>query len=121
MQNKVVFTQEDLLSILPTPVQKDLPAIGVLQKVQWFSISSKTMSYNFIHLSITRTACCLLHLKENEQVRVFQTVHGEPQFSAILQFYAGFTKLKVSKTSSLQQISLTMSLPSFFCSVVMHR
>ena len=28
----VVFTQEDLLSILPTPVQKDLPAIGVLSE-----------------------------------------------------------------------------------------
>ena len=30
---------------------------------------------------------------ESEQVRVFQTLLGEPRFSAVLQFYAGFTKL----------------------------
>ena len=57
MQNKVVFTQQELPSILPTPAQEDLPTMGVLQGVQWFSISSKTMSYNFIHLSYKN---CLL-------------------------------------------------------------
>ena len=61
MQNKVVFTQQELPSILPTPAQEDLPTMGVLQRVQWFSISNKTMSYNFIHLSIQEllAAYCL--------------------------------------------------------------
>ena len=95
MQNKVVFTQEELPSILPTPAQEDLPTMGVLQRVQWFSISSKTMSYNFIHLSIQEllAAYCISKMTESEQVRVFQTLLGEPRFSAVLQFYAGFTKL----------------------------
>ena len=95
MQNKVVFTQEELPSILPTPAQEDLPTMGVLQRVQWFSISSKTMSYNFIHLSIQEllAAYCISKMEESEQVRVFQTLLGEPRFSAVLQFYAGFTKL----------------------------
>ena len=95
MQNKVVFTQEELPSILPTPAQEDLPTMGVLQRVQWFGISSKTMSYNFIHLSIQEllAAYCISKMKESEQVRVFQTLLGEPRFSAVLQFYAGFTKL----------------------------
>ena len=95
MQNKVVFTQEELPSILPTPAQEDLPTMGVLQRVQWFSISSKTMSYNFVHLSIQEllAAYCISKMKESEQVRVFQTLLGEPRFSAVLQFYAGFTKL----------------------------
>ena len=95
MQNKVVFTQEELPSILPAPAQEDLPTMGVLQRVQWFSISSKTMSYNFIHLSIQEllAAYCISKMKESEQVRVFQTLLGEPRFSAVLQFYAGFTKL----------------------------
>ena len=95
MQNKVVFTQDELPSILPTPVQEDLPAMGVLQRVQWFSISSKTMSYNFIHLSIQEllAAYRISKMEESEQVRVFQTLLGEPRFSAVLQFYAGFTKL----------------------------
>ena len=95
MQNKVVFTQDKLPSILPTPAQEDLPTMGVLQRVQWFSISSKTMSYNFVHLSIQEllAAYCISKMKQSEQVRVFQTLLGEPQFSAVLQFYAGFTKL----------------------------
>ena len=94
-QNKVVFTQEDLSSILPTPAQEDLPTMGVLQRVQWFGISGKTMSYNFIHLSIQEllAAYCISKMKDYEQVRVFQTLLGEPRFSAVLQFYAGFTKL----------------------------
>ena len=29
----------------------------------------------------------------DQQVRVFQTLLGEPRFAAVLQFYAGFTKL----------------------------
>ena len=95
MQNKVVFMQEELPSILPTPAQEDLPTMGVLQRVQWFSISSKTMSYNFVHLSIQEllAAYCISKMKQSEQVRVFQTLLGEPRFSAVLQFYAGFTKL----------------------------
>ena len=95
MQNKVVFTQEELPSILPTSAQEDLPTMGVLQRVQWFGISSKTMSYNFIHLSIQEllAAYCISKMKDSEQVRVFQTLLGEPRFSAVLQFYAGFTKL----------------------------
>ena len=95
MQNKVVFTQDELPSILRTPAQEDLPAMGVLQRVQWFSISSKIMSYNFIHLSIQEllAAYCISKMEESEQVRVFQTLLGEPRFSAVLQFYAGFTKL----------------------------
>ena len=71
MNNKIVFTQDELPSILPrsswdmilnvlsqilptaaTPAQQDLPAMGVLQRVQWAGTSSKTISYNFIHLSI---------------------------------------------------------------------
>ena len=95
MQNKVVFTQDELPSILPTPAQEDLPAMGVLQRVQWFSISSKTMSYNFIHLSIQEllAAYCISKMKEIDQMIVFQTLLGESRFSAVLQFYAGFTKL----------------------------
>ena len=95
MQNKVVFTQDELPSILPAPAQEDLPAMGVLQRVQWFSISSKSMSYNFIHLSIQEllAAYCISKMVESEQMRVFQTLLGEPRFSAVLQFYAGFTKL----------------------------
>ena len=93
MQNKVVFTQEELPSILPA--QEDLPTMGVLQRVKWFRFNNKTMSYNFVHLSIQEllAAYCISKMKESEHVRVFQTLLGEPRFSAVLQFYAGITKL----------------------------
>ena len=114
MNNKIVFTQEELPSILPrsswdmiinflsqilptaaTPAQQDLPAMGVLQRVQWAGTSSKTISYNFIHLSIQEmlAAYRISQMGNDQQVRVFQTLLGEPRFAAVLQFYAGFTKL----------------------------
>ena len=114
MNNKIVFTQDELPSILPrsswdmilnflsqilptaaTPAQQDLPAMGVLQRVQWAGTSSKIISYNFIHLSIQEmlAAYRISQMGNGQQVRVFQTLLGEPRFAAVLQFYAGFTKL----------------------------
>ena len=53
------------------------------------------MSYNFIHLSIQEllAAYCISKMEENQHVQVFQALHGDPRFSAVIQFYAGFTKL----------------------------
>ena len=114
MNNKIVFTQDELPSMLPrsiwdmilnflsqilptaaTPAQQDLPAMGVLQRVQWAGTSSKTISYNFIHLSIQEmlAAYRISQMGYFKQVRVFQTLLGEPRLAAVLQFYAGFTKL----------------------------
>ena len=109
MNNKIVFTQDELPSILPTegssilptaaipmtPAQQDLPAMGVLQRVQWAGTSSKSISYNFVHLSIQEmlAAYRISQMGNDQQVRVFQTLLGEPRFAAVLQFYAGFTKL----------------------------
>ena len=114
MNNKIVFTQDELPSILPrsswdmilnllsqilptvaTPAQQDLPAMGVLQRVQWAGTSSKTISYNFIHLSIQEmlAAYRISQMGNNQQVRVFRTLLSKPRFAAVLYFYAGFTKL----------------------------
>ena len=114
MNNKIVFTQDELPSILPrsswdtilnflsqilpivaTPARQDLPAMGVLQRVQWAGTSSKTISYNFVHLSIQEmlAAYRISKMGRDEQVTVFQTLLSEPRFAAVLQFYAGFTKL----------------------------
>ena len=110
MKNKIVFLQEELLSLLhvgiqdeifdflspaSAPAQQDLPAMGVLQKVQWARTGSKTIAYNFVHLSIQETlaAYCISQMESDEQVKVFQTLLDNPRFAAVLQFYAGFTKL----------------------------
>ena len=114
MNNKIVFTQDELPSILPrsswdmilnyvsqilptvaTPAQQDLPAMGVLQRVQWAGTGRKTISYNFVHLSIQEmlAAYRISQMERDEQVGVFQTLVSQPRFTAVLQFYAGFTKL----------------------------
>ena len=114
INNKIVFTQDELPSILPrsswdmilnflsqilptvaSPAQQDLPAMGVLQRVQWAGTSSKTISYNFVHLSIQEmlAAYRISQMRNDEQVRVFNILLSKPRFATVLQFYAGFTKL----------------------------
>ena len=109
VKNKIVFTQDELPSILPKSSwhkflskirptscsQQDLPAMGVLQRVQWVGTNSKAISYNFVHLSIQEmlAAYRISRMRNDEQVRVFTTLRGNPRFVAVLQFYAGFTKL----------------------------
>ena len=100
MNNKRVFTQDELTSILqqqrrkikhflshilpstaamPTPAQQVLSAMGALQKV---GISSETVSCNFIHRSIQEmlAAYRISRIGNDQQVRVLL---GEPRFAAV--------------------------------------
>ena len=117
MQDKVVFSQQELSSLLPQPVQQDLPTMGVLQKVQWAGIRSKKMSYSFSHLSIQEllAAYCISKMDESEQVSAFQTV-CYLTILGLLLYYSSMlgspsSPIKVSKRSSLEQTCL----PSFLC------
>ena len=67
----------------------------VLQRVQWAGTKNEAISYNFVHLSIQEmlAAYRISQMGSNQQVRVFQTVLCKPRFVAVLQFYAGLTKL----------------------------
>ena len=91
-QNKVIFPQEELAR-LKLPL--DLPALGVLQIVKSFSRIGQTSYRYFIHLSIQEllAAYHISQLGEDEQVKVFEDLLDEPRFSAVLQFYAAFTRL----------------------------
>ena len=52
MQNKVVFYSKDLqAAYLPT----DLTSLGLLQAVEGLTLYSKSLSYNFLHLSVLRS------------------------------------------------------------------
>ena len=95
VQNKVVFSQNELSTLLRQPDQQDLPAMGVLHKVQWAGSRSKRMFYNFSHLSIQEllAAYYISKMRESEQVSAFQTLRGNPRFDAVLQFYTWFTNL----------------------------
>ena len=90
-QNKVVFPKEELVR-LKLPL--DLPALGVLPIVSSFVKIEQTSYRYFIHLSIQEllAAYHISQLGEDEQVKVFEDLLHEPRFSAVLQFYAAFTR-----------------------------
>ena len=92
MQNKVVFYPKDLQAFqLPT----DLPSLGLIQAIEGLSLYSKSLSYNFLHLSVQEllAAYHVSRFSPNEQVEVFKKLFGSTRFLAVLHNYCGFTKL----------------------------
>ena len=93
MLNKIVFNSEDLQSYhLPI----DLPSLGLLQKVEGLTLTSKSLSYHFLHLSVQEllAAYHISLMNPSEQVKIFmKLIRNEHRFKAVLRYYSGFTKL----------------------------
>ena len=92
MQNKVVFHSKDLqASHLPS----SLPSLGLLQAVEGLTLYSKSLSYNFLHLSVQEllAAYNISQMVPSEQVKVFKELFSSSRFQAVLHYYCGFTKL----------------------------
>ena len=92
MRGKIIFYLKDLqASSLPT----NLPSLGLLQKIEGLTMCSKSLSYNFLHLSVQEllAAYHISQMDSSEQVKVFKKLFGSPRFQAVLQYYCGFTKL----------------------------
>ena len=121
MRNKIVFNSEDLQSYhLPI----DLPSLGLLQKVEGLTLISRSLSYNFLHLSVQEllAAYHISLMNPSEQVKIFEElIRNEDRFKAVLRYYSGFTKLANLEIqefiSSYQQrmISLQNLLPLLYC------
>ena len=91
-QDKVVFYSKDLQqSNLPS----DLLSLGLLQAVEGLTLISKSLSYNFLHLSVQEllAAYHISQMPPSEQVKVFKKMFEISRFQAVLQYYCGFTKL----------------------------
>ena len=92
MHGKAIFYLKDLqTSHLPT----DLPSLGLLQGVEGLTLCSKSLSYNFLHLSVQEllAAYRISQMDPSEQVRVFKKLFASSRFQAVLHYYCGFTKL----------------------------
>ena len=78
-------------SELPT----NLPSLGLLQKTEGFALCSKSLSYNFLHLSVQEllAAYHISQMDSSDQVKVFKKLFRSPRFQAVLQYYFGFMKL----------------------------
>ena len=92
IQNKIVFYSKDLLSFC---VPTDLPSLGLLQAVEGLTLNSKSLTYNFLHLSVQEllAAYNISLMDPTEQVKVFKKLFKSSRFEAVLQYYSGFTKL----------------------------
>ena len=92
MQDKIVFYMKDLQS---SHVPINLSSLGLLQAVEGLTLYSKSLSYNFLHLSVQEllTAYNISLMGSSEQVKVFKVLFNSSRFEAVLQYYSGFTKL----------------------------
>ena len=121
MQSKSVFYSKDLqASHLPS----GLSSLGLLQAVEGLTLTSKTHSYNFLHLSVQEllAACRISQMPPSEQVEVFKELfQNRSRFQAVLHYYCGFTKLDNVEIrdfiSSCQRDMATVSelLPLLHC------
>ena len=95
-KNKVTFADSDLTAL---SISKDVLKIGLLQSVPSIISGSLLSYFCFLHLSIQEllAAVHISHMSAKQQISVFQQLFGTPRFSAVLQFYAGITKLRTDR------------------------
>ena len=96
MKNKVTFSSSDL--------PQGSNTLSLLQAIESFLQSGKSVFYNFLHLSIQEMLSAYYiatRLSDNEQVSQFQQLFNQPRFAVVFQFYAAITKLK---GSGIQQV-----------------
>ena len=106
MENKVTFSSSDL--------PQGSNALSLLQGIQSFLESVRSLFYNFLHLSIQELLAgyhMAKWLSDSEQVSQIKQLINQPRFNAVFQFYAAITKLRspgirqvlaiIAKTKSL--------------------
>ena len=93
MQNKVVSLPSPDLRKFNLPA--NLQSLGLLQAVEGLTLHSKSLSYNFLHLSVQEllAAYHISHIDSSKQLEVFKRMFGGSRFQAVLHYYSGFTKL----------------------------
>ena len=90
MENKVTFSSSDL--------PQGSNTLSLLQAIESFIKSRKSMFYNFIHLSLQELLAgyyMAVSLSDSEQVSQFHELFHQPRFVGVFQFYAAITKLKI--------------------------
>ena len=93
MENKVTFSTRELDSLR---LSGELATLGLIQGVESLASFKKSISFNFLHLSVQELLASfyISKLPQSEQVKVFKTLFGQPRFAAVFRFYAAFTRLE---------------------------
>ena len=95
-QNKVTFSLIDLEAVKDSAV---ICEVGLLQATPSIVSDGRTVYYNFLHLSIQEmlSAAYIARMPANEQISTFDSLFSDSSFSAVFQFYAAITKLRISR------------------------
>ena len=96
MENKVTFSSSDL--------PQGSNTLSLLQAIESFLQSGKSVFYNFLHLSVQEVLSAYYittKFSDSEQVSQFQQLFNQPRFAAVFQFYTATTKLK---SPGIQQV-----------------
>ena len=89
MENKVTFSSSDL--------PQGSNTLSLLQAIESFFQSGKSVFYNFLHLSFQELLAgyyITASLSDSEQISQFHQLFHQPRFVGVFQFYAAITKLK---------------------------
>ena len=120
LQDKVVFYSKDLEEFR---VPSNLSSLGLLQAVEGLTLCSKSLSYNFIHLSVQEllAAYYISQMDPNAQVEIFKMLFESSRFRAVLHYYCGFTKLDNPEikdfisSCQIRKSNFEDLLPLFYC------
>ena len=100
--NRVVFYNSDLEKARLGDVEST--KLGLVHAVKQSTACMKqSNSYSFIHLTMQETLAAYYTSKmsEEEQVKTFQNMLGNPRLANVLHMYAGFSKLQSKKVRKL--------------------
>ena len=92
-ENKISFFDSDIESI------GEVCKLGLLQATSSMTSNRNLVFYNFLHLSIQEllTALHISRMPASKQISTFNSLFGDSRFSAVFQFYAAITKLRISR------------------------
>ena len=107
MENKVTFSSSDL--------PQGSNTLSLLQAIESFLQSGKSVFYYFIHLSFQELLAgyyIATSLSDSEQISQFHQLFHHPRFVSVFQFYAAITKLKTPGIEKIiSEIFLKQSKP----------
>ena len=91
--NKLIFTLAEMRTACPS-IEGALDGFGLLQAVQHFGLSGKTMTFNFVHFSIQEfmAAHHITQLPPDEELRVLEAKFWSDIHSNMFAMYTSLTK-----------------------------
>ena len=91
MNDDVVFHSKDLQKSNLSKFND----LGLLQAVEGLTLTSKSCSFNFLHLSVQEllAAKYISQMPTCEQVNAFKSLFTSSRLQAVIDYYSGFTKL----------------------------